>query len=228
MLIDMNTGPVEMVPGTRQTVWNSEDDLWYNSWISPSGVRLYRPALAHKQEDGSWAVRVGDDYSNEPDWWAPVHVDEPAPEPEPVTGLSVATFFPDDVQKVKNAASFVKSPKRMMGSLLYREPEHGHWYESGWMWFFLGLTALCALIWFGPMGALAEAQASMSDPDADTFERMVFWGAWMFVGWMPLAASGIGALQKEGYKRLAAAYSIVLFVLFSWFMHSQTRDADSR
>lgn len=228
MLIDMNTGPVEMIAGTRQTVWNSDDDRWYDSWVSPSGVRLYRPALAHKQDDGSWAVGVVDDYSNEPTWYAPVHVDEPAPEPEPVTGTSVAAFLPNDVQKVKNAVEFVKSPKRVKSALFYREPDHGHWYESGWMWFYLGLTVLCAFVWFGPMGALGEATASMSDPEADTVERMVFWGAWMFVGWMPLAASLIGALQKEGYKRLAAAYSIALTVVIAWFWHSQMKDADNR
>lgn len=221
MLIDRNTGPWQMIAGTQQTVWNSDDDLWYDSWVSPSGVRLYRPALAFKQPDGSWAVGVVDEYSDTPLWWAPVVIDEPQPEPEAVTGLSVADFLPDDVQKVKNAAAFVKSPKRMMGSLLYREPDHGHWYQSGWMWFFLGVTAMMAFIWNGPMNMPAEM--NNGEWTGAGFAYFV----WLFVGWMPLAASGIGALQKAGYKRLAAAYSVMLFALFTWFFHSQLKNSEN-
>jgi len=222
MLIDMNTGPVEMFPNTRQTVWNSDDDRWYDSWVSPSGVRLYRPSLAYKQEDGSWAIHVVDEYAGTL-WYAPVEVDEPEPEPTPVIGGSIAAMFPNDAAKINKAANFVKSPRKMKTALLYREEVHGHWYESGWMYFYWMLTALCAFIWFAVMGA----STSIIDENPSDMEYFIGYFGWMFVGWMPLAASLIGALQKEGYKRLAAAYSVALFALIATFFHSQLKNSEN-
>jgi hypothetical protein len=58
-------------------------------------------------------------------------------------------------------------------------------------------------------------------------ETVVWLFGWMFIGWMFLAASLIGALQKEGYKRLAAAYSLALWALISVFWSSQMRNSEN-
>jgi hypothetical protein len=189
----------DYIPGTRFTEWSTEYQAFLdyaqrkddNNWDT-----VYSPI--QEAADGSKVVAVGSEAAGYT--WVTV---EPAPEPEPEI----------------SADAFIESPRKVTGYLFHREEDHGKWYESGWMWFYLGVTALIAFIWNVPMNMPAEM--NNGEWSGAGFAYFV----WLFVGWMPLAASLIGALQKEGYRRLAAVYSVVLFALITWFFHSQMKDS---
>lgn len=176
------------------------------------------PAPILEAQDGSKVVYVGNDPLQQPWRWVTVEA-APVVEASPEPGLAATLMYPNSAATAQKPIDFVKSPKKVMGALLYREPDHGHWYQSAWMWFFLGLTALCAIIWFGPMGA------SNLPSDGTDLGDFVHYFGWLFVGWMFLAGSVTGALQRAGYRRLAAAYAIALWALISIFWHSQMKNS---
>lgn len=171
-------------------------------------------------QDGKWyrfegydalgkAVRVQVD---------PETVEIAAVQPEPAPENPLRTLMPGlpTVSKAK-----LQDAKK---GLLYREPVHGHWYESIWLWFWVGVTVVGMFIcWNLGLSDPATHEAMFSAPGNDPHgggANMGFWigwFGWVYYAWIPLGIGAVGALQKAGYQRLAVAWAVGLAALIAAF-----------
>lgn len=212
------------IPGSAMVSWAVEQGCFMAFTQRLDGQWDARPAPILEADDGSTVCYVGNDNLQQAWRWVTVTA-APVRDPEPEPGLLASLMYsnnPGMAKVAQKTGNFIKNPKNIVTAACYREPVHGKWYQSAWMWFFWFLTALCAFIWFVPM----DVPSQMSHNG--TLEELVALFGWMFIGWMFLAASAIGALQKSGYKRLAAIYSLALWAVINVFWESQMKNSKSR
>jgi hypothetical protein len=220
------------IEATAQT-YQADDGLWYTAVQHSNGEWTYLPAFTEYHPDGRLFVMAGNHaqgnerrvYVNPADIGKPATVlqttQDPGYDPMPVDGVSIPKAYFQAKRGNLSIGSLMPEGKWFSRrGLFYREPVHGHWYESKWFWFCVGLTAVFAMIWYGQMLHDPEMGYAMLHPfsasvDGDTV--FIAWMGWIYWGWIFFLPGVTGALQKEGYKRLAVVYAVGITILIHLF-----------
>lgn len=228
---------------TIQT-YRAYDGLWYTAVQHETGEWTYSTPELHYDSDGHlyllsgvWIsgltkVRVSPEEIGHPE--LVLHetpVVDPGYDPMPTDGLSLSKAAMAARGGKLSVASLVPEGKWFSKrGLFYREPEHGHWYESKWFWFCVALTGAFVMIWWFQMATdptMGYAMLHPFSPAVDGDSVFLAWLGWVYWGWIFFLPGITGALQKEGYKRLAVVYAVGLTIVIHMFF-SRTETVGNR
>jgi hypothetical protein len=162
----------------------------------------------------------------------------PTPEPEPVVDPGYDPSPLDGVSYFRNRKNLtvdnmLDRKNLSKRGLFYREPVTTKWYESKWLWFWVGVTVVFAIVMEYQFLQNPTAGYSMTHPFSQEdriswYEAMLTWFVWVYWAWMPLGIGAIGGLQKAGYKRLAVAWAIGLTALMTLFFNHSKETSPNR
>jgi hypothetical protein len=173
--------------------------------------------------DGKWYVSMGYDVHGHP---VLIEVDAPTQEFAAIPSPQAPPAPDSPLAVLLGTRTAIPSKAKLNEAkqgLFYREPEHGHWYQSIWFWFFVGVTAILARWWISVMWPEAREMSYGMVDEPTAMEYFVALCGWLFWGWIPLGIGAIGALQKAGFKRFAVAWSVALTALMALFFARNQR-----